>query len=264
MPVPVALARTRGRRSACRAGRTRLRSRSTAGVMIPRSSAISGRCPSSSSTAWKSAAPGPRCQRPSSGLGRAARHRPVGDEAAEVVDPGDVDELERAPEALDPPAVALAPHRAPVVDRLAPELALGMRDVGRGAGDEVLGEELGVRARPRRSPRRRRSGCRRSAGCRARPRSARSSLHSRSNRTWSASRAGAGVALPVVGPVRVAARGSVAALGALTGASGSASSPRQPANADDDVYGEPNGSGGLSGSTCHQLCPASSSQSTNS
>src|SRR5439155_12590552 len=32
------------------------------------------------------------------------RDRPVGDEAAEVIDPRDVDELEHAAEALDPPA----------------------------------------------------------------------------------------------------------------------------------------------------------------
>src|SRR5207302_10846095 len=40
------------------------------------------------------------------------RHGPAGDEAAEAVDPSDVDELERPPEAFDPPAVARRPHRA--------------------------------------------------------------------------------------------------------------------------------------------------------
>ena len=56
--------------------------------------------------------PGPRRQLPSSAVSRAARHRPVRDEAAEVVDPRRVDELERAPEALDPPAVAGRAQRA--------------------------------------------------------------------------------------------------------------------------------------------------------
>ena len=39
--------------------------------------------------------------------------------------------------------------------------------------------------------------------------------------------------------------------------------PFQAANAEADAYGEPTSSGGPSGSTCHQLCPAAASQSTN-
>ena len=47
-----------------------------------------------------------------------------------------------------------------------------------------------------------------------------------------------------------------------TGARGSASKPVEPANAERPRYGEPNSSGGPSGSTCHQDWPASASQST--
>ncbi len=49
---------------------------------------------------------------------------------------------------------------------------------------------------------------------------------------------------------------------AATGASGSARKPSHAANAEEDAYGDPASSGGSSGSTCHQLCPASASQST--
>src|SRR6188472_4510587 len=79
------------------------------------------------------------------GIRLAGGDRPVRDEAAEVVDARDVCELEYAPEPLDPPAVALAPHLPPVVGRLAPELPVGMRDVGRRSGNEILGEQIGVR-----------------------------------------------------------------------------------------------------------------------
>ena len=61
-----------------------------------------------------------------------------------MIDPGEVDELERPAEALDPPAVALPAHRAPVVHGLAPELAVGVGDVRGGAGLEPLAEEAGV------------------------------------------------------------------------------------------------------------------------
>ena len=75
----------------------------------------------------------------------ARRHRPVGDEAAEVVDARGVDELEGAAEALDPPAVARLAQQPPVVERIAPELPGRAPRVGRHAGDRVLLEELGVR-----------------------------------------------------------------------------------------------------------------------
>ena len=50
------------------------------------------------------------------------RDRPEGDEAAEVVDPGEVDERERPSQPLDPPAVALARERVPVEEGIAPVL----------------------------------------------------------------------------------------------------------------------------------------------
>src|SRR5581483_2949273 len=50
-------------------------------------------------------------------------HGPVRNEAAEVVDAREIEESERPAEALDPPAVSVPPHRAPVVERVPPELA---------------------------------------------------------------------------------------------------------------------------------------------
>ena len=76
----------------------------------------------------------------------AARHGPVRREAAEVVDTREVDEVERAPQAVRPPAVAASPERPPVVQRVAPQLALVRVGVGRGAGHRVGAEQLGVRA----------------------------------------------------------------------------------------------------------------------
>ena len=90
--------------------------------------------------------PGPRIQRPADGVARALRHRPVGDEPAEVVDPRHVDHRERASQPLDPPAVAAAVQRGPVEDRVAPELALGGERVGRHARLQPGPEQL--RPRP--------------------------------------------------------------------------------------------------------------------
>ena len=89
---------------------------------------------------------------------RASRgHRPVGHEAAEVVDPREVEQLEGAPQALDPPAVAAALQRRPVVERVAPQLALVGVGVGRRAGHRaVAGRARGARG-GRRCPARRRS-----------------------------------------------------------------------------------------------------------
>src|SRR5262249_10762325 len=70
---------------------------------------------------------------------------PVGDEAAEVVEPREVDELERAAEALDPPAVALRARHGPAVGRIAPELAGAAVAVGRRAGHEPPAEEFRAR-----------------------------------------------------------------------------------------------------------------------
>ena len=117
------------------------RSASTSGVINPRSSTITGSSPSSRSAARKTAAPGPGLPVPlACGLG-GCRHGPVAGEAAEVVDPEDVDEGERPPQALDPPAVALSRQRVPVVERVAPLLPDVVERVGRCAGDEVPGEE---------------------------------------------------------------------------------------------------------------------------
>jgi hypothetical protein len=90
--------------------------------------------------AARAALPAPR-----QGVARALRHGPVGDEAAEVVDAGEVVEVERAPQALDPPAVAAPPQRRPVVERVAPQLALVGVCVGRRARHRVVAEDLRMR-----------------------------------------------------------------------------------------------------------------------
>ena len=72
-------------------------------------------------------------------------HCPVRDEAAEVVDAREVDERQRAPQPLDPPAVARAAHRRPVVEGVAPQLPGRAEQVGWHPGDETGLEELGMR-----------------------------------------------------------------------------------------------------------------------
>ena len=86
----------------------------------------------------------------------------------------------------------------------------------------------------------------RSAAC------ARSALHSRSNRTWSATAPAPAKRRPVLDPVACSRSRKRPTSAGSTGAPGSARSPRQLANAEADAYGEPNSSGGFSGSTCHQ------------
>ncbi len=81
------------------------------------------------------------------------RHGPVGDESAEVVDAGEVNELERVPQALHPPAVAPGAKRAPVVERVAPELADRAQVVRGRTGDEPALEELRMRGDVRAAPR---------------------------------------------------------------------------------------------------------------
>ena len=125
-----------------------------------------------------------RCGRPAR---PALRDRPEGREAAEVVDPGEVDERERPPQPLDPPAVALAAASASQSKSGLPQCCPQRAEpVRRSAGDDALQEELRMRAGGRRCPARRRSGRRRSARSRARAAYSRSADHSRSNRTWSA------------------------------------------------------------------------------
>ncbi len=116
-------------------------------------------------------APGAALPVPGQRVAGARGHRPVGDEAAEVVDAGEVVEVEGAPQALDPPAVAAPLQRRPVVERVAPQLALVGERVGRRARDGAGLEELRVGACGRRCRARRRSGRRRSASRRGRARS---------------------------------------------------------------------------------------------
>ena len=71
---------------------------------------------------------------------------PVGDEAAEVVDSRQIEQVECAPQALDPPAITPPPQRRPVVERVAPQLALVGERVGRHARHVTVLEQLGVGA----------------------------------------------------------------------------------------------------------------------
>ena len=118
------------------------RRRRTAGVITPRSSAISGSSPSALLDGLEEldARPAPPAAVPRRLVRR--RDRPVGDESAEVVDARDVDELGDAAEALDPPAVARRTVRRPVVERVAPVLAVRAQRVRRRAGDLAVREEL--------------------------------------------------------------------------------------------------------------------------
>ena len=70
--------------------------------------------------------------------------RPVGDEAAEMVDPGHVHELEGATEALDPPAVSLGAAHRPAVERVPPELPVRVQEVRRRSRDLGPVEQLSV------------------------------------------------------------------------------------------------------------------------
>ena len=188
--------------------------------------------------ASNTARPGPRFQRPESAWRRRRGHRPVGDEAAEVVDAGEVVEVEGAAQALDPPAVAAALQRRPVVERVAPQLALVGERVGRRAGDGAGLEELRVGAVVGAARARRRSGRRRSASRRGRARSgAARPTRGRSGPGRRALRAPA-ERDPVVDPAALRSRKSSSSA-FDTAARGSASSPGHAANADFALYGEP-------------------------
>ena len=229
--------------------------------MWPRSSAISGRSPSSRSTARKSSAPGPRPPA-SARRGRVPRRdRPVRDEAAEVVDAREVDELEDAPEALDPPVVAGRAVHRPVVERVAPALAVRAQRVGRRAGDLAAREELRPALDVGAACRRRRSARRRSAGRRARPR--RRATPPTPARSAPGRRAPPRRRSAPSSPVQKGWRATKSSISpAETRASGRRGAAGDAANADGDRYGEPNSSGGPSGRTCHHDWPAASSQST--
>ena len=76
--------------------------------------------------------------------GRVAEgHGPVALKAAEVVDADHVVELLGAVDAADPPAEAVALHCVPVVERVAPELAVLCEGIGRHAG-HLAGHALAV------------------------------------------------------------------------------------------------------------------------
>ena len=114
--------------------------------MTPRSSAISAQLPELGRRGVEHRAAGAALPVARQRVARRRGHRPVGDEAAEVVDAGEVVEVEGAPQALDPPAVAAPLQRRPVVERVAPQLALVGERVGRRAGDGAGLEELRVGA----------------------------------------------------------------------------------------------------------------------
>src|ERR1039458_6661363 len=68
------------------------------------------------------------------GGGFAAGHVPEGLESAEMVDADDVEQSKNGANALDPPAVAVALHLVPTVNRIAPQLAAGAEVIGWHAG----------------------------------------------------------------------------------------------------------------------------------
>src|SRR5208337_1487116 len=74
------------------------------------------------------------------GVGGGCGNFPGGGKAAEVVDADDIAYAHGGAIAIDPPAVAVAAHGVPIVDRIAPELAGGREVVGRGAGDGARAE----------------------------------------------------------------------------------------------------------------------------
>src|SRR5205823_5338075 len=90
---------------------------------------------------------GSRPTHPAAALRRpvAPRHRPVGDEAAEVVQSRQVEELERPAEPVGPPAVPGRAMDGPVVEGIPPELTGRAECVGWDTGDGVAAEELRVR-----------------------------------------------------------------------------------------------------------------------
>ena len=217
------------------------RSRSTGGVITPRSSATSGSSvPSSRGDGVEQRPPGPAAPAPRARVGVAVGHRPVGDEAAEVVEPRGVEQRQRAPQALDPPAIP-APRAA------RPSRTAGCPTAGRGR-ENASGGAPATHARrwnssgwARWSALLRRDVDRDVAEqphARARPRSARSAAHSRSNRTWSASASAPGEAAPSPRSSSARARGTRASSAALTGARGARAAPRHAANAERALYGE--------------------------
>src|SRR6185503_17587819 len=66
---------------------------------------------------------------------RAGRDRPIRLERAEVVDAQQIEALELRADALEPPTETALLHRGPVVERITPELTVGVEVVRRHAGD---------------------------------------------------------------------------------------------------------------------------------
>ncbi len=95
--------------------------------------------------------PGPRHPAPGFGGERVAGHLPVAGEAAEVIQPHEVDQAQHGLHARDPPRVALGGVRLPAIERVAPQLARLREVVRRHAGDHgrpargVELEQLAVR-----------------------------------------------------------------------------------------------------------------------
>ena len=206
------------------------------------------------------------CARPS----RPRRDQPGSlSEAAEVVEPGQVEERRRRPpQALDP-----GQRQSPSPSRPRPSRTAGCPSAARagpsGSGgappSTALEELVGSRmrqvvdaARGRRRSARRRSGRRPAARAYSR-----SAVHSRSNRHLVGD-AAAGPLPPVLDPGRpltFTERVALVAPSPARRAPARNAAPEQ-ANADDDAYGEPTSSGGPSGSTCRQLWPCGFGRST--
>ena len=86
------------------------------------------------------------------GGGLAVGHRPVAGKAAEMVDADHVIELACAVDAAYPPAEAVLPHGVPVIQGVAPQLAVGgevvRRDAGHRLGHQLLVQLEELRLRP--------------------------------------------------------------------------------------------------------------------
>ena len=133
---------------------------------------MNGRPPSRSRAASKNAIPGPS---PQDALRRDRARRagaPELDEAAEVVDAEEVEELELALDPREPPGEAVGRVGRPVEDRHPPALPLRVVAATGPRPRRPSGRTGPDGSARRTSLPRRRAGCRRSAGCRARWRTA--------------------------------------------------------------------------------------------
>ena len=175
---------------------------------------------------------------------------------------GEVDELERAPEPLAPPAVAGRAVDRPVVERVPPALAGRAERVRRRAGDLAAREQL----RPAGDVGAAVGDVDRQVADQpdaalGRVRAQRSPLPLEAHLVGDRVRAGEAAPSPPVQNGWRATKSSISA--AVTRAVGLARSCGEAAKADGERYGEPNSSGGPSGSICHHDWPAAASQSTN-